>query len=169
MNNAYKLYQVYCIEEGIFVKTHSFTDPTECPNDHPDKTIDTNQTTIIHYRPIISNTSQTLSPKKETMSSQNYQDLQCDFYFNKLIMDRITNVKVIGYINNKATSYDVRTFDVTHNTEIISDTLTNASKEVNDLGYIETSPTEDALIEFHVKVTGSGGKATIENIMVYYK
>jgi hypothetical protein len=169
MNNAYKLYQVYCIEEGIFVQLHSFTDPTECPNDHADKTIDTNQTTIIHYIPVISNTSQTLSPKKETMTSASYQDLKCDFFFNKLIMDQITNVKVVGYMDHKATSYDVRAFDVTHNTEIVSDTLTNTDKEVSDLGYIPTSPSEDAIIEFHVKVTRGGGKAHIENIIVYYK
>ena len=163
MNNSIKRYKVYCISEATFHEFHSTSEPTECPYGHA---IDTNQTTIVYEIPIISKNSQTLIPKNSVISSKNYQDLKCDFYFNKLIMSEITNVKVIGYGNN---TYSVRAFDITNNNEIISNTLSNTEKDINDLGYIENSPTQDAIIEFHTKVDNPSNKAYIENIIVYYR
>lgn len=40
-------YRLYCIEEATFVYTWSSTTPLSCPNDHTDRTIDTNQTVIV--------------------------------------------------------------------------------------------------------------------------
>ena len=40
-------YRIHCIEENIDVIVHDTSPPTLCPNDHADRTIDTNLTTII--------------------------------------------------------------------------------------------------------------------------
>lgn len=40
-------YRVYCIEENTFVTLWSIEEPTICPNEHADRTIDPSQTVII--------------------------------------------------------------------------------------------------------------------------
>lgn len=40
-------YRIYCIEEAIFAYVWASDTPTLCPNNHADRTIDTNQTVII--------------------------------------------------------------------------------------------------------------------------
>jgi hypothetical protein len=51
MSAVYK-YRLYCIEEGIYVETWSETEPTMCPNDHGDRTINSGLTTIIESREV---------------------------------------------------------------------------------------------------------------------
>jgi hypothetical protein len=40
-------YRLYCIEEDTFVYVWSAVEPTLCPNDHPDRTIDPTKTLIV--------------------------------------------------------------------------------------------------------------------------
>lgn len=47
MTTEVNKYRIWCIEEGTNVCVWSENEPTICPNDHPDKTIDTAQTVIL--------------------------------------------------------------------------------------------------------------------------
>jgi len=40
-------YRVYCIAEATYVTTYDTTAPTLCPNNHPDRSIDANLTSIV--------------------------------------------------------------------------------------------------------------------------
>ena len=168
---TYKLYQVYCIEEAEFRKVTSFTEPIECPLIHNDRTIDSNQTTIIDEIPIIGNRMEYLVPKLEQVSTKKYFDLKTNFFFDTSFMEIITDFKIISYFENKSGdgSYDFRVYDKTHNLEIGSVNLSNTELETNNIGTVSNLPTENALLEFHIKVANPSDKAYIRVLIVQYK
>lgn len=167
---TYKLYQVYCIEEGTTRRLHSFTEPTQCPEIHNDRTIDPLQTIIIDYKKITGNMINILSPKRETITNKNYFDIGSNFFFDSTIIKSITNIRVISRFENKSTtgSYTIRAYDNTNHNELCNGTFTNETSETNDLGEISNSPTSNSIIEIHVKTADSRDKVTIDNVIVEF-
>jgi hypothetical protein len=168
---SYKLYEVYCIEEAMTRRLTSLTEPTQCPATHNDRTIDTNQTVLIDYKPIKGNRVEFLTPKMEKVSNKNYSSLKTNFFFDASVMEMVVDFKIIAYIQDKtgSGSYDFKVYDETHGLELGSVNLTNTSLGTYSVGDINNFPTEDAIIEFHVKVDNAKNKANIGSIAVYYK
>lgn len=168
---SYKLYQVYCIEEAATRKVTSFTEPTQCPLIHNDRTIDTNQTIIIDFIPIVGNRIEILTPKIDKISSKGYFDLKTNFYFDSSIIETITDIKIVSYFENRSGSgsYDFRVYNITANTQIGNVNLNNEILSTNDIGELTNLPTQDSILEFHTKVDDSRDKANINSIIIYYK
>jgi len=165
----YSLYQVYCIAEDQFVQVKSFTEPTQCPNIHNDRTIDTNQTTKIWTRPNICVYHLTLTPKSDKVKNKNYQDLKTAFYFNKDVMEKITNIKINSYLESNSGSYTFRAYDETNGLVLGEITLSNQDKAITDIGFLNNVPTTSAIIEFHAKTSDKKVIAHVENIIVHYR
>ena len=46
--SSVNIYRIFCIEENIFVTLPSFEEPILCPNNHSNRTIDPNKTSIVN-------------------------------------------------------------------------------------------------------------------------
>lgn len=90
----------------------------------------------------------------------------CTFIVDGTIWD-ITNICAISFMEEEGTSYDIKLFDTTNNNIIVTKTLTNITEENNDLGTLSNLPTNIAIIEAQVKVTGATN-AHIKNINIMY-
>lgn len=167
---AYNLYEVYCIEEAAFRRVTSFTEPTQCPVSHADRSIDPMQTVIIDSIPIIGNKRTSYTPKKEAVTSRTYYNIGCAFHFDATAMENITDVKLLSYMYKKGadSDYTIRVYDQTHGLEMGSATFSNESLGVISIGKLVNLPTENAIIEFHAKVKNPADVAYISNIDVYY-
>lgn len=169
--STYKYYQVYCIAEGVFRTVNSFTKPTECPIEHVNRTIDTNQTSILDYKIINSNKSVNLIPKIDTITSLNYTNIKTNFYFDVEIMSSIVNINIITYLQNNSGigTYDFRVYNYMTGQELWAITgLNNVVQTLFNIECITTNLLENTFLEFHMRVSKSQDKAFIQNIIVNY-
>lgn len=78
-----------------------------------------------------------------------------------------TNFKVISFMEEGGTSYDIRIVDMTNNNVIVSKNLTNTEEGITDLGTINSLPANEAIFELQVKVNDSS-VAYVKNINMVY-
>ena len=166
---TYKAYDVYCIEEASFRRVNSFTEPTQCPLIHNDRSIDSNQTILIDYIEIIPNTMEYLTPKENYISKKTYTDLKSDFIYNP---DIITEILYIGFrtrFERKSSTgtYSIRIFDKTNNLELETTTINDPS--LSNVSILLQSQPKNSVLEFHSKVEDSRDKIEIDKIIIYYR
>ena len=165
---SYKAYDVYCIEEAAFRRVNSFTEPTQCPLIHNDRTIDSNQTVLIDYIEIKPNSIHYLTPK-EIISKKVYTDLRCDFDYNTNIVKEILYIEFRTRFERKSSTgtYNIRIFDKTNNNVVGTTTINDPSLSRVSI-FLESQP-ENSLLEFHGKIEDSRDKLEIDQIIIYYK
>ena len=167
--SVYKLYQVYCIEEGITRQVNSFTEPTECPVIHTDRTIDPAQTIVIDYIEIKPNRVTVLIPKITKISSTSYKDLKVKIDYDTSLYDKIIKVKFRSTFNRKSGTGDFtfRIFDKGNKSELQALTINTENTSDNNI-YFDVSPTTNTTLEFQVKVSDSKDDVDIDDVSIYY-
>lgn len=168
---SHRLYEVYCIEEAAIRRVTGFTEPTQCPLVHNDRSIDANQTVLIDSIPIVGNNVEFLTPKLEQIASTKFIDVKTSFYFDPAKMETLTDIKVVSWLDKKSANgtYDIRVFDVTHAAELGTINLSNETLTATSIGALDNLPTTDAIIEFHAKTSQKNDKAHLKSVAVYYK
>ena len=71
-------------------------------------------------------------PKKDMIKKEVYSKV-VTYIYNPSLINNLTNIRSISYMENKGTSYDVRVYDKTHNTVIAEANFTNKTEEIKDL------------------------------------
>lgn len=66
----------------------------------------------------------------------------------------VAAIRVISYMSNGATSYDVQALNSATGLVVASGTFTNTTPQVNNLGALSNLPTGEAIIEFSIRKTG---------------
>lgn len=167
---SYKLYEVYCIEEATTRRVTSFTEPTQCPLIHNDRTIDQNQTVIIDQIFLKADNFTALNGHNGRVTTTNYCDLTSSFFFDASRMDTIISIKFTTFFRKKSSNgtYSIRAVDKTHNTIIGSITISNEN-DMNEMTSFSNFPSNDAVIEFHAMVSKRKDFVIIKDIFVYWK
>lgn len=82
-------------------------------------------------------------------------------------LSNVDQIKVISFMEQGGTSYDVRLCDVTNNTIIASANLSNNEEQMNSLGLISNLPLTESIFEIQSKIDGST-TAYICNLNIYH-
>lgn len=163
-----KFYSIYCIDEAKTYQIHSKTVPTMCPNDH---SIDTTQTVEICDIPNMKVYTQILTPRTTNVNAKNFQNINCEFYYNKFYMTEIINIEIISNINSSS-DYDVKMFNNTEVSEVLNKTLNNTEKKPNKLNTSNISFDKNSILEFQTRLSGKGNVANkninVDAIVIQY-
>ncbi len=82
-------------------------------------------------------------------------------------MDDITNFKIIGFMEEDGTSYDIKLLNIDKNQIICSANLSNEDEVNNDLGIITNLPKIESTLELQCKINGNT-VAHIKNFNIHY-
>jgi hypothetical protein len=163
-----KAYSIYCISEATTYQINSKTVPTMCPLGHA---IDTDQTVDMGYVPMMKVFTQIMKPRTKSITSTSFQNIDCDFYFNRKFMTEIVNIEIISNMTT-ASTYDVRIYNSTAASQVLSKTLNNTKKDANILNTGNITFEKNGFLEFQVKFSGasniSNKTVSIDSIVVQY-
>ena len=84
-----------------------------------------------------------------------------------LKLNNITNIKIIGFMEEDGTSYDVKIRDMINVKDVCTKNLTNETEAISDLGNITDLPIGESIFEIQAKINGSS-VAYIKNINIYH-
>ncbi len=79
----------------------------------------------------------------------------------------VTNIKIIGFMEEDGTSYDVKIYDITNGKVICSKNLTNEDEDICDLGTVSNLPTTSSIFEVWCRTNGTT-IAHVKNVNIYY-
>lgn len=96
-----------------------------------------------------------------------FTSLATTFYFDIGSMLDLCDVKILS--NTTGGNYTVRLYDITNSKLMASATFTNTSSRMNLLGTISNIPTNNAMLEVHVKTSSVLYNVTISKVIIYYR
>lgn len=104
----------------------------------------------------------------QQVTESTYQTLGSFYYPGKSLLKKITNVKLIGYMEESGVSFDVRLFDSTNTKVIAGNNFSDVEENISDLGSVSNVPTDQAVFEVQAKTNGSDTVAYVKNVSIYY-
>jgi len=108
----------------------------------------------------------TLLSKFVTVNETVYKKI-VTYMFKKDIYKGISNIKVISYMDSSVTSYDIKIYNLTENSEISTSNFTNVKENANVISDLPSFGNFETLIEIHMRRNGgpSNSKIYIDSII----
>ena len=164
-----KRWRIYCTEPGDEGWQYVWSDTviTECPNDSG-HSVNTNITTLVgEEKPLIR-----ILPHTTKVRGSNYTEVATCHFDPDEYSGELRRVKVLSYLDNGATSYDIEVFDRDNNIQLVENNFTNISEEVQQqtTGLISSPPSSKTVLEINIKKTGGNNSkyARISEIIFYF-
>jgi hypothetical protein len=155
---------MFCLTENDFVFpiTYTPTPPTVCPN-NDQHSINNNSVALeARYTADVFR----LSIEKQ-IDSASYETVSFFQYYGDACECDLVQIKMVAWIHEDTTSFDIRVYDSTHhNTICYANNLTNTSPEIITLSPVSNLPDGEALFEIHVKIVGEEGSAHISSCSI---
>ncbi len=162
---------VYCIEEAIDVGVWSATGPTQCPNIHGDRSIETSRTRVVDSRNMKKNFFKIYPQVKTIVSKDYYLTASFDFLGSDNI-GTIYSIYVLALSEGVGSNFDIRIYNPSSapSTSVIAEKtgLNNSTIALINMGTIANVPTDRTTLEVQVKRTTGSKKIGIREITVYY-
>ena len=165
-------YRVRCVTESsasnpVYKYVWGTAEPTACPTDGG-HTLDANSIAVVATENLVYQTT----PITNLTSSTTYDagSILHSMVYNSRNYGAIRRVKVLSKMDAANTSYDVRIYDKTNATELVSANFTNITVyDLCDVGLVITPPDEEVVLEIQAKKTGGTGSDSvyISSIMFY--
>ena len=106
----------------------------------------------------------------EKTSSILYYSRITSLYIQGEYHQSIQSIKIIAYMQNGNTSYDVKIYDVNNNKVIAEKNFTNTTEDILDMGSLSNLPYKETIFEVQVKSNKNRKDVYIQNIILnYYK
>lgn len=131
-----------------------------------ESTLPANQETALNivvaaHVPITAKESSNITFKKTEVETPTYKMVVAFGYKGSREAGMIESFKVVTKKDETATDYSIRIYDLNHNNVLAEDTYTNTKDELHIMTMVSNVPENEALLELHMKVNGSG-KAYLE-------
>jgi hypothetical protein len=112
----------------------------------------------------------TISLKSNEFHSKSYEKIGAISYEGSNNFPVISKINVVGYMDSDETDYSVRVYDKTNSLIIAESTYTNTKEDILEVKPISNIPSEQSIIEVHVKSTKGKKKAPvyIESVEIYF-
>jgi hypothetical protein len=165
---SYK-WRIICTEPGDEGYQFAWSDTaiTECPNDSG-HSVDVNSVTRIKEE----KADIRIYPHTTKVKGSNYTEVATCYFNPDYYSGDLRRVKLLSYLDNGATSYDVEIFDRDNNVQLVESNFINKSEEVQRqvTGVISSPPYSNTVLEINVKKTGGNNKKCvhISEIIFYF-
>ena len=116
----------------------------------------------------ISTNSFTLVPTITKYRSTKYTRVYAIIYAGSNNVGTINRMFAVSHMDSALTNYSLKVFDTTNRNILAENTFTNTKEQIVELTPINNIPTDQALLELHVKLTGSGGKVYVNSALFEY-
>jgi hypothetical protein len=155
------LWKLFCTTENIWISVWSDTQPDVCPNND------------LHE--IVASTINILNKETEMIHFSNLNKIISSDVFTRIVLinyhfntyQTLKRIKCIAYCTGTTTSFTFKLVDLTTASVLLTSTSENTTPDiVTDLGVIEISPTDDAVLELIVKRDNGSGSIYIDNVSV---
>jgi len=148
-----KKWRVHCTEPGDEGWKYIWADsvPTGCPDDSGHSFNSDSIALVGRERALLR-----IAPHTRTVRGVNFTEIAVFSFDPDDHEGTLRRVKVLSYLDDGATSYDVELFDRNNNTQLIESNFTNMSGEHLEqyTGVLSTPPTSKTVLEVNVKKTG---------------
>ena len=116
---------------------------------------------------LITNFTETIYPRTDN-HNKNVWKRMIKYTLNGTIR-KLNEIKLMSYIDDGATSYDVKIYDDTNDNTIAEKNFTNTTEELQNMGTLSNIPTNIANIEVQLKKNGGNksNKAYLDYVTLY--
>jgi len=108
-----------------------------------------------------------ISIPEHLVESNSYMTITSFNYPGTNFWKNTTNIKVISFMEEGGTDYDVKIYDITNHKKIAEKTFSNTDEDICDLGTLNNLPSNEAIFEVCSRTSGDT-IAHVKNVNIYY-